>query len=224
MPIARPIWETLDCDEAAAARLAAALGVAPIVARLLCQRGLGDPELAARFLNPSLDHLHDPMALADMRVAVDRILARHRAQGADRHPRRLRRGRRHVDRHPAPRPRAARRRRRPLHPGAPARRLRAAAVGDRSPARRRRRARRVGRLRHPRRRRRAPRARARRRSDHHRPPRAGRRAAAGARRDQPEAARLLVSGQVPGGRRRGAEAGSGALPRRPGTRAGCRAS
>jgi single-stranded-DNA-specific exonuclease len=50
------------------------LGIAPVVARLLCQRGLGDPDDAARFLRPSLDQLHDPMALADMRVAIDRIL------------------------------------------------------------------------------------------------------------------------------------------------------
>ena len=54
--------------------LAAALGVSPVGARLLCQRGLSDPELADRFLNPSLDHLHDPMRLADMGVAVDRIM------------------------------------------------------------------------------------------------------------------------------------------------------
>src|SRR5262249_17124232 len=38
-------------------------------------RGLGDPEIASRFLSPSLDHLHDPMALTDMRVSVDRILS-----------------------------------------------------------------------------------------------------------------------------------------------------
>src|ERR1700674_710363 len=75
MPAIAPKWDFSSCDEAAAAKLAAALGVAPIVARLLCQRGLGDPEQAARFLKPCLDHLHDPMALADMRVAVDRILA-----------------------------------------------------------------------------------------------------------------------------------------------------
>src|SRR4029079_11249225 len=35
----------------------------------------GEPELADRFLKPSLEHLHDPMLLADMRVAVDRIMA-----------------------------------------------------------------------------------------------------------------------------------------------------
>jgi len=75
MPAIAPRWETIACDDAAAARLADATGVAPIVAKLLCQRGLDDPELAARFLNPSLDHLHDPFALAGMSVAVDRILA-----------------------------------------------------------------------------------------------------------------------------------------------------
>src|SRR4051812_50204568 len=74
MPVA-PRWDRLPCDDAATSRLAAALNVAPIVARLLCQRGLGDPEVASRFLHPSLDHLHDPMALADMAVAVDRGLA-----------------------------------------------------------------------------------------------------------------------------------------------------
>jgi single-stranded-DNA-specific exonuclease len=35
---------------------------------------MSDPELADRFLHPSLDHLHDPMRLADMGVAVDRIM------------------------------------------------------------------------------------------------------------------------------------------------------
>jgi len=70
-----PRWDPQPCDDPASAHLAAALGIAPIVARLLCQRGLGDPEQARRFLNPSLDHLHDPMLLADMRVAVDRIMA-----------------------------------------------------------------------------------------------------------------------------------------------------
>ena len=74
MSIIGPRWDTLDCDEPAAIELAAALGVSPVVARLLCQRGLSDPERADRFLHPSLDHLHDPMMLKDMGVAVDRIM------------------------------------------------------------------------------------------------------------------------------------------------------
>ncbi len=74
MPTVAPRWDTLACDDVAAERLASALSITPIVAKLLCQRGLGDPEQAHRFLNPSLEHLHDPMALAGMGVAVERIL------------------------------------------------------------------------------------------------------------------------------------------------------
>src|SRR5438093_3961189 len=70
-----PRWDPQPCDDGESARLADAIGAAPIVARLLCQRGLSDPETAARFLHPSLDHLHDPMALADMPVAVERLMA-----------------------------------------------------------------------------------------------------------------------------------------------------
>jgi len=74
MPTVAPRWVSQDCDDAAAVALAAAVNVPVIVARLLCQRGLVDPEVAARFLRPSLDHLHDPMRLAGMSAAVDRIL------------------------------------------------------------------------------------------------------------------------------------------------------
>jgi single-stranded-DNA-specific exonuclease len=75
VPTIGPRWDSVACDAEAADALAAALGIAPVVARLLCQRGLSDPELAGRFLKPSLDHLHDPMLLADMGRAVDRIMA-----------------------------------------------------------------------------------------------------------------------------------------------------
>jgi len=65
----------LACDEAATKTLAAALKIEPAVARILCQRGLSDPELAERFLKPTIEHLHDPMKLAGMREAVERIMA-----------------------------------------------------------------------------------------------------------------------------------------------------
>ena len=69
------LWEHQPCDEQAAASLAAALGINPVTARLLCLRGLADPEEARRFLSPSLAQLHDPFRLAGMAPAVDRILA-----------------------------------------------------------------------------------------------------------------------------------------------------
>ena len=69
------LWQHLPCDDEQAASLAAALGVHPVIARLLCLRGLGDAADATRFLNPSLDHLHDPFKLADMVRAVERIEA-----------------------------------------------------------------------------------------------------------------------------------------------------
>ncbi len=69
------IWEHLPCADDQAAALAPALGVTPVFARLLCQRGLVDPDAARRFLAPSLNHLHDPLTLPDMGPAVERILA-----------------------------------------------------------------------------------------------------------------------------------------------------
>jgi single-stranded-DNA-specific exonuclease len=64
------------CDrDAHVAALAGTLGVPPVVARLLCQRGLDTPEAAARFLSPSVDHLHDPFLLTDLGIAVERLLA-----------------------------------------------------------------------------------------------------------------------------------------------------
>jgi len=67
------IWNHLPCNDEDATRLAAALNLHPTVARLLCLRGLSDPDVAARFLQPTMDHLHDPGLLADMGKAVERI-------------------------------------------------------------------------------------------------------------------------------------------------------
>jgi single-stranded-DNA-specific exonuclease len=73
--MARRVWVDVPSDEARVARTAAALDLPAVIARLLCQRGLEEPELAQRFLSPALDQLHDPFRLAGMREAVDRVLA-----------------------------------------------------------------------------------------------------------------------------------------------------
>ena len=71
---AERIWQSTECDDRAVEQLADALQLSPITARLLCLRGLGDPDEARRFLSPSLADLHDPFGLAGMTTAVDRIL------------------------------------------------------------------------------------------------------------------------------------------------------
>ncbi len=42
-------------------------------ARVLCRRGWSEPEAARRFLESSLDDLHDPLLLAGMRAALERL-------------------------------------------------------------------------------------------------------------------------------------------------------
>jgi len=67
-------WEYLTCEEASADALSGELGISPIGARLLVQRGFRDVAAAQRFLHPTLAELHDPFALTDMSIAVERIL------------------------------------------------------------------------------------------------------------------------------------------------------
>ena len=57
-----------------AATLASALGVSPLLAQCLANRGLTEPEGAARFLRPRLKDLSDPLLLPNMAAAVDRLL------------------------------------------------------------------------------------------------------------------------------------------------------
>jgi single-stranded-DNA-specific exonuclease len=66
-------WEICSVDGDAVARLCRELNIPNIVSRLLVLRGVTDPESALRFLNPSLNQLHDPFLLADMTPAVARL-------------------------------------------------------------------------------------------------------------------------------------------------------
>ncbi|HLV81997.1 MAG TPA: single-stranded-DNA-specific exonuclease RecJ [Chthonomonadaceae bacterium] len=66
-------WRILTGDEEAECTLQKELGVHPITARLLVQRGLTTPEAASTFLNPRLDDLHDPFLLPDAEAACERL-------------------------------------------------------------------------------------------------------------------------------------------------------
>lgn len=68
-------WELQPSDPSTEERLQAELGVSGLVARLLVQRGYGDPESAEKFLNPRLSDLHDPRLLPDFDAAVKEILS-----------------------------------------------------------------------------------------------------------------------------------------------------
>ena len=70
LPKADRIWSSLPCDDEAVQQLVAELDLSTVTARLLCIRGLGDLEQARRFLSPSLDDLHYPLALTGMHPAV----------------------------------------------------------------------------------------------------------------------------------------------------------
>ena len=60
-------------DDGQAHELARLVGISPIVASLLMQRGIDTPAAAQDFFNPDLHNLHDPFLMRDMDKAVRRI-------------------------------------------------------------------------------------------------------------------------------------------------------
>ncbi len=60
-------------DPRAGRAVSDALGLPPALGRLLAARGVVDPAAARRFLRPLLEHLSDPLAMADMARAVARL-------------------------------------------------------------------------------------------------------------------------------------------------------
>jgi single-stranded-DNA-specific exonuclease len=69
-----PVWEVRARGFDFEAHMARSLGIHPAVATVLRGRGIETVEAAREFLNPSLDHLHDPFELPDMSAAVERIV------------------------------------------------------------------------------------------------------------------------------------------------------
>ena len=67
-------WSFLNPDAGQVEALCAEAGISPIVARLLALRGV-TPANAAKFLSPSLEHLHSPYLMRGMTAAVERLSA-----------------------------------------------------------------------------------------------------------------------------------------------------
>ena len=68
------IWklrEGVDADNVR--QLSSELGVDPVLAELLVQRGVCTFEQARSFFRPNLDNLHDPFLMTDMDKAVERV-------------------------------------------------------------------------------------------------------------------------------------------------------
>ena len=69
-------WRLRPCPDGADERLRHALGVSPIVARVLATRGIDSPEAAEAFLQPRLStSLRSPMLFRQMPAAAARIVA-----------------------------------------------------------------------------------------------------------------------------------------------------
>lgn len=67
-------WEwRAGTDAGPVQQLAAELGVAPLLAAVLCQRGIDDADEAQQFLVSRLATMPDPLLLRDMEKAVDRL-------------------------------------------------------------------------------------------------------------------------------------------------------
>jgi single-stranded-DNA-specific exonuclease len=66
-------WLQTRADAAAVARLGRELHLSEVLATLLANRGITEPQTAHKFLFPSINDLHDPFLMQDMRAAVRRI-------------------------------------------------------------------------------------------------------------------------------------------------------
>ena len=73
MPIEKRWVVKSQGDAKAVAELSTGLGISPVLANLLVQRGIDTLDKAERFFNPRLEELHDPFLMKDMERAVERI-------------------------------------------------------------------------------------------------------------------------------------------------------
>ncbi|HEY4553976.1 MAG TPA: single-stranded-DNA-specific exonuclease RecJ [Bacillaceae bacterium] len=69
----RTRWMVKEADMAVSKKIAEELNIAPVVASLLVNRGIGDTEAANRFLHIEKEPFHDPFLLNDMEMAAARV-------------------------------------------------------------------------------------------------------------------------------------------------------
>ncbi len=66
-------WSIIEVEDKVVNKLKRELKIDTVFCRLLVQRGITTGEEANKFLNPTLDELHDPFLMKDMDLAVERL-------------------------------------------------------------------------------------------------------------------------------------------------------
>ncbi len=69
----RKKWIVRSADPEISSRLAAEMNMSPVLARVLVNRGITDPDSARHYLYGTIKDLHDPFKLKDMKSAAERV-------------------------------------------------------------------------------------------------------------------------------------------------------
>lgn len=70
----KKLWNINSTDSELSDELGSELGIKPITAQLMLNRGINTSDSARTYLEPDLANLHDPFLLKDMDKAVDRLV------------------------------------------------------------------------------------------------------------------------------------------------------
>ncbi|MCJ7545994.1 MAG: single-stranded-DNA-specific exonuclease RecJ [Deltaproteobacteria bacterium] len=68
-------WEVLDCASQLKEELSKELDIPPLIAHLLINRGITNPQDGKKFLTPGLHQLYNPFLMKDMGKGVERIIS-----------------------------------------------------------------------------------------------------------------------------------------------------
>jgi single-stranded-DNA-specific exonuclease len=67
-------WRLREGNQDIEELLVRELGISPIISRIIMNREISDPDVVRRYLSPSLQDLHNPFLMQDMKTAVDRLI------------------------------------------------------------------------------------------------------------------------------------------------------